>query len=1265
MDIRSQIWFCLVPGFMAENGEDSLKREPVEGEYDTFLREVARARASNMERALADFLEPGDTLLSGRFAIQSKLGRGGMGAVYKALDKERDSTVALKILSRTEPSGIYRLKNEFRSLADVVHPNLVALHELFSDQGLWFFTMDLVAGRDFLTWVRPPESGLDQARLRNSLRQLAEAIDAIHCAGKLHRDLKPSNVLVTPQGRVVLLDFGLASDRQQGGVGQTVHDDSISGTPGYMAPEQSAAKPALAASDFYALGVMLFEALTGRPPFEGPVNEVLLRKQHEDAPVPSSLCEGIAQDLEQLCVQLLQRDPEARPAAAEIMQILGAATDRPEWLAAPEEAPFVGRVQELATLQKAFEATDRGLPVVAFVRGVSGVGKSRLVEQFLRQLRQQCRAVVLTGRCYERESVPYKACDSLIDALSRYLRQLPAEQASNLLPRQVHALARIFPALQRLDAVHKIKQRHPLPPDPNELRRAASLAFKELLSRISDQEPLVVYIDDLQWSDVDGARLLSTLLSPPDAPSLLLIGAYRSEEADTSAGLTVLRERASDLDEVDVLDIELGALDEHESRTLATQLLPDELQAGADRIAQESQGSPFFITELARYIALGGRPEAEQPELQNAIRARAATLPEAERQVLQAICVSARPVEQRLIQSATRTDDIASSLRKLQAQSLVRHTSGPLGKVTSYHDRIREAVVAGLASSELEQWHGRLAKAIETSPEPDLVALTHHRLGAGDFASAGASAVKAAEQANDNLAFDQAAAMYRVALQHAGLGERQNHALRVSLAEALVNGNRSAEGGRTYVRAAKDLTDPAERALLRQKAAEQLLLSGNLDEGLVILKEALADHGMDYDEITEQNPIELIVRLDQRGYEFEPRSESEIEPAQLRRLDMLWAAAKGLANLLPKEWMAFQTMCAHESLDIGEPLRAARALAALSIVRSAIAAETDHALVRLRRFAEDNEDPYITESLARAEGARQFHAMKPRGSLRFMERAETILVQKCTGVSRELSLTRWYILCVLYFLGEIDLLEHKGWKWLEDAREREDLQLITWINVLMFSYWLAQDRPEQARQSLEQGLAAWSENETSLPALAGGMFGALSEAYEGNPEGWRKADQITERFLASQNSFILAMQCLLRHARCITALALASRHPDREELLGRAQEEIEAMENPRALDGRIVAFQYFQALTPLMRAGLAAARGDRDAALGFLDRSLQMMAESEDTNRMYEACARRRKGQLIGRDEGASLIAQAESDLSNLGVTNIPRYCALFAPGFE
>jgi len=343
---------------------------------------------------------------STRFTLVRRLGSGGMGTVYEAFDRERNARVALKVLRRVAPDTILRFKREFRALQNLYHPNLVRLGELVAEGDRWSFTMELLDGVPFIDHVRSGDRaadsglGFDEARLRDGFRQLVFGLAALHAAGKIHRDVKPSNALVTPAGRVVLLDLGLVFD-------PTSDEDSLGGivlgTLAYMAPEQALGQRVGPEADWYAAGVLLYQALTGWLPFTGRFIEITTQKQKGLATPPGALVPGIDPGLDELCRALLAPDPAARPSAGDILRALGDDAGAPHMPAPPVRgAPFVGRRRELDALGRALADTRDGRPVAVLVTGESGIGKSALVQRFADDRRDDG-TVVLAGRCYERE----------------------------------------------------------------------------------------------------------------------------------------------------------------------------------------------------------------------------------------------------------------------------------------------------------------------------------------------------------------------------------------------------------------------------------------------------------------------------------------------------------------------------------------------------------------------------------------------------------------------------------------------------------------------------------------------------------------------------------------------------------------------------------------------------------------------------------------------------------------------------------------------
>jgi hypothetical protein len=715
----------------------------------------------------------------GRFTLLGRLGRGAMGTVYAAFDPERGANVALKLLTRSDATGVYRIKREFRSLSRLAHPNLVTLHELFQEQGRWFFSMQLVAGVRFDDWVAGGEPGTGEARLRAATLQLARAVDAIHQAGKLHCDLKPSNVLVTPEGRVVVLDFGLVSESSMLGDGHSSQVE-IAGTPGYMAPEQAAGERPTTASDWYAVGVMLFEALTGRLPFVGTPAQIIADKQRLDAPDPRPLGGAAHEALWALCEGLLARDPNRRWDAARVFATLDEALPRAPAAAAslapaaPQPTLFVGRELELETLRSALQAVRANAAISLLIEAPSGMGKSALLERFAAEIAGD--VLVLSGRCHEHESMPHKVFDAVVDALAGYLHKQPPDWVQAVLPHDVDALLRLFPALGRVEPLYKAvtaNARRALETDPRQLRKRAFAALKALLRRLTERMSVAILVDDLQWGDLDSARMLAHVLGQPEPPALLLIGACRSDEIERSAFLKELLDPRAMGAGFPPRRLVLEPLPFATAVECARALLARDgiTEPGlADELAAETKGVPVFISELVQHVRASGATHSAAPHvvsLERAIVERVAALSEAARNALDVLSTAGGPLERSvLLETAGLAAGDDSALRVLRAVHLVRTRIGEGGELLeTYHDRIRETLLARLTPARVADLHARIAAALEQRDVIDPERLVVHYLGAGDRVRAAAAAVAAARAAASKLAFNRAAELFTQAIE--------------------------------------------------------------------------------------------------------------------------------------------------------------------------------------------------------------------------------------------------------------------------------------------------------------------------------------------------------------------------------------------------------------------------------------------------------------------------------------------------------------------
>lgn len=1248
-----------------------------------------------VETAVEDFVG------TERFQVVGRLGKGGMGVVYEVVDLERNERCALKTLRKLSANAVLRFKNEFRALQDLDHPNLVKLGELFEDAGQWFFTMELVEGKSFLEYVRPdkgmapqgiplsfeeeddeptlqhePEGGetraalrrrapkgYDEVRLRSALAQLASGLHALHLAHKVHRDIKPSNVLVTPEGRVVILDFGLVTDAANKRIWP---DDHLVGTVSYMAPEQAAQKPVGPAADWYATGVVLYQSLTGKLPVRGSTQEVLVLKQAVEPAPPHALAE-VAPDLDRLCMDLLRIDPATRPDGAEVLRRLQ--VDAETHSARRSGAFFIGREREIAELRRAF-ASVKGGPVTVLVAGESGVGKSALAQRFTEALRvEQPATVVLAGRCYERETVPYKAVDGVIDAMSRYLTTLPVTATQKLLPEHAGLVGQVFPVLRRIEPI----ARSPRPPleklDPVVLRTRLFAGLRDLFGKIARSAPLVVIIDDLQWADADSLALLAEVLHPVDAPPLLLVATVRAASKEEPG-----YRRASELAERiggDVRTIQVGTLPPEDARALAMSLIEGtsvDTAPAAATIAEAAGGHPLFIDELVRQRRL--RKDAAGPiRLDEALFERVSALEPAARAVLSVVALAGTPLVQ---ETAARAADmefgaLSRLLTLLRSQSFVR-TSGARRSdvVEPYHDRVREAVVDRLAPDVRRKLHGKLAHALEASGDADPEALAVHFHGAGDMAKAAEHAARAGDEASSALAFDRAARLYEMALTWRPLGGAAGAGLRVKLGEALANAGRGRASAAAYLAAAPDMP-PAEALDCRRRAADQLLRSGHIDEAFETYREVLAAIGMKLPASATRAFIALVGRLVQvklRGIKFTERDAKDIPAEELLRIDTCFAVSAGLGLVDTVRGYYFQERCLLMSLAAGEPHRIARALALEASYSSAEGGRKKERTAELLHEAEKLSErlghPY---SIAWATGAGGMAAtLEGRwvdGHER-CERAEAIFRDKCTGVAWEIDTMRWFSMWSMAYLGKLAELGRRVPDRLREAEERGNLYAnvccSTGLPSLVF---LAKDAPAEARARSEDALARWSQSTFHVEHWWAMLGERQVDLYEGaGPAAWERVLAEWPRLEGSLLRLgvqLTLLEALHLRARCALARARESAPGEREDMLREAERDARRMlkeDQP-----------WSTPLARLLEAGAASLRGDAGAARERLVEAASGLDAAGMA--LHAAAARFRLGQVEGGDGGSATRGEAEAWLRREGVEAPARFVEMLAPGWD
>jgi tetratricopeptide (TPR) repeat protein len=1208
-------------------------------------------------------VEVGRVLGQGRFEVLSRLGEGGAGVVYEVRDRQSDAHLALKTVRLDEPSALASLKREFRAVQDVAHPNLVRLDELFEENGAWFFTMELVEGKDWLSYVRPgsPAGTLDEAKLRASIAQVVEALSVLHASGTVHRDVKPSNVLVSARGHVKLLDFGIATGANR----RQPEAEGVVGTAAFMSPEQVLAEEPTPAGDLYAVGVMLYQALTGKLPFFDRPGHVLEAKLRETPMRVKDVEPGAPADLADLCDSLLRLDPRARPDAAATLEAIGAGNlpSSGEMAVAPED--FVGRSSELGVLQRAFAAASAGGTVTVMVDGVSGVGKSALVRRFLRGL--EGRAFAFEGKCNEREYVPYNGIDAIVDGLATHLVEENDAWLGNLSARSLRLLPRLFPAMKRVPFFAAVTDESQSMTEgaPQELRARIFEAFRELLTKLAERQPLVLVIDDIQWADGDTLALLPELLAPPFPPRILLICARRLAEEEAAHPSLIPTVRLAG----DVRKLRVGALPTEEVAELASQLSRatpldrSELEA----IAAESRGHPFFLHELVRRSARGGTGRMGQVSLDEALWTRVTLLGEKEQDFVHAIAVAAVPTPLPIIAAAAAIPrrDLPSLMAALRSANVVKASGTGSGRlVAPYHDRVREAVSAHLDARTRRDWNERLARAFEASGERDVERLAVHWDGAGDAGRAQALYREAAERASNALAFDRAVDFYQRALALATATTPDVAATEHALATALVNAGRSGEAARVFLSLAGK-SDGRAAIELRGRAANAFLCSGHFAEGTAELRAVLAAVDIAFPGSRLAVIFMILwqrVRLLFRGLGFKAQDPARIDPRALTRVDVCWSVAHGFGMTDATTGTAFHTMGARLSLNLGDPFRAARALSGYALTASIAGRKgrrhTEQVIQAIRALNAKLRDPYIDAFSRAAEGFAAYMLEDWITASAHFAEAIVGFRDRCVGAAYELATVRNMLGRALAHRGRLRELEAQVAPTLRDAIRRNDLFNVVNVRTTAGALLaLAHDDVDLAQSEIDETEAALSPSGFQLQHVYWLVAAGMLDLYRGAPE------EALRRFAARQAALkrsmlesVQSVRVLTTHLRARLHLAVAlsdvARRDQHAEAASRCARQLRSERLPAA-----------EALACLVEATLTLLRG-ADAVgdgAGELRRAIDLFEKSDMS--LYAATSRHVLGRLVGGDEGRNLVEVARACFAGEGVASIDRFVGLYAPG--
>jgi ABC-type transport system substrate-binding protein len=809
------------------------------------------------------------TKLANRYEIVGELGRGGMGVVYRARDPLLNREVAIKLISATDLTTELeeRFQREAQVVAQMDHPAIVPIHDFGRDEGSLFFVMPVVSGTNLLRLIR--DQSLRLGEVVDIGIQVADALDYSHARGVVHRDIKPANIMVTREegsgARVRVMDFGLAHAATESRLTKT---GTLVGTVAYLSPEQVTSRTFDGRSDIYSLGVVLYECLVGEPPFTGEVQSILYRIVHEIPQPPRALGAEIREELQDVVMRCLEKDPVKRPQrAGQVAEALrrhrsSLASDEfrmsvvlsaSRVIQRPATSIFVGREKEFAELQRRLNAAISGECQFAVVAGEPGIGKTRLLEE-LKNLAMVRKVRVLYGRFIEQDrSFSYQGFSELIEDYFQSRDPVSSDSGRPDFSDIAPDLIALFPQLSEISELRSAVSGDSRIAASTEERKAEDrIQIFELLARtltrIAGGKPLVLILENLHGaeSSIEALQYIVRRLRPTPT---LIVGSYRQTETDKRHPL--IRMLESFTDDPRFTALTLGPFSPSEHRSLVESLVgapkvSDEL---AQRLREATEGNPFFTKELVRSLTESGgiakddtgawnfSEEAEisadalPATIQQAVEKRIERLPEESRELLSVASVLGKTFDSKdleiLAEDPKGLDDDIDRLVREGILEEERESRGD--RLTFSSGIVRDVLYGALSRRKRRSLHRKYADLVEQRYAgrlervyPELV---HHFSQADVPEKTVEYGVKLATKSLDAFNPEEAIRVGRIALDYLEDAENSDdRLLEAEVRQLLAQGHRMAGNIDSALREAEAAVKVFEAEKRSRQAAAAILL---------------------------------------------------------------------------------------------------------------------------------------------------------------------------------------------------------------------------------------------------------------------------------------------------------------------------------------------------------------------------------------------------------------------------------------------------------